>query len=138
MAVFRDKFTEISAERFRTIEPGYSGHAVIYFAYSNYDQESTTLSLGLWLSRELVKRQIEAAHYLPDRECAETLRLSRAALVNSYVWLGLPVASDLESVPSVTMPQFMIDDYERVAMDKTIPFQQELEQRFCVQITAAQ
>ncbi len=136
--MLRDKFTEISAERFRSIEPGYSGHAVIYFAYTSYDREQSTFTMGLWLSRQLVKRQIEAAHYIPDRECADTLRRCSTAVSNQYIWLGLPVSSDNESIPTVKMPQFMVNDYERLALDRTMTAQQELEERFCVQILAAQ
>lgn len=131
-----DKFTEISAERFRSIEPQYTGHTGILFPYRNYGSEYRSTKLGLWLSRELVKTQIEAAHYLPDRECTRALETSDAFFANSFIWLGLLVEADSDSVANLTVPQFMLDDYSYLVLDEKTPLRVELEERFCVRINS--
>ncbi len=129
-----DTFTKISAERFRNIEAQECGNAVIAFPYRNYNPEYPESTLGLWLSTQLVKRRVEAAHYIPDYECTRALEVSGAYSANGLVWLGLFVEVDGDSVANLTLPQFVLDDYERLAIDKKTPLKAELEERFCMQI----
>lgn len=129
-----DKFTEISAERFKNIESEYRGHSVILFPYRNYRDGYPTSAVGLWLSRELVKRQIEAAHYIPDSECADALRESRGVFGNTFAWLGLFVETDYDSVATLTVLQFMLEDFDHLAQDKETPLKNELEERFGLHI----
>lgn len=129
-----DRFTEISAERFRALETGFRGNSVMLFAYDNRSVEPPVYCVGLWLSRLLIKSQIEVAHYIPDSECRDALAQSRGA-IGGFIWLGLPVEKGSESAPQVIVPQFMLDDYERLALDTQVPLQSELESRFAVQIS---
>ncbi len=137
-----DGFSELSGERFKSFDESQQGHNVLFFRYFNYDNDLPSPLAGLWLSDELGKRQLEAAHYIPDMACQRALRESGATSQPAgLIWLGLYVKYrhvNSEPVADITMPRFMVEDYSSLAIDlQTKPLVRELEDRFNVAITIA-
>ena len=132
-----DQFSEISADRFRSFQPEQTGHKVMLFPYMNYGRDEAPRLVGLWLSDELVKKQIETAHYIPDLACSRALKKSGAYHNSGSSWLGLMVeVNDVEEIPKakITIPEFLIEQYSFLVVDKDKFLSQELEERFCVRI----
>lgn len=136
-----DTFSELSARRFEQIAEAQTGHRALLFPYINSDKDLPSPLVGLWLSNEVVKKQIEEAHYMPDDECRRVLMRSGAYLPGAVtVWLGLEVAmNDTQEVPraKLYLPEDFIDNYQRFAFNKGGSFVEELQERFSVTITVS-
>lgn len=137
-----DRFSELSAERFGGFDETQQGRNVLLFLYHNYDNELPSPVTGLWLSRQLSKKRLETAHYIPDSACEQTLRSSGAtSRPSGPVWLGLLVeCSYVDDAPkaNITVPAFLIENFSHLTIDpqsKTLV--PELEDRFNVTITVA-
>lgn len=129
-----DAFTEVSAERFQSLDAGYRERSVLLFPYRNYNPEFPPVSIGLWLSHAYRKKQIEAAHYIPDYDCRDALQKARAFCGNGAVWLGLLADVDSNRTVKITVPQFMLSDYGALAIDQEIPLKTELQERYNLQV----
>jgi len=134
----KDRFSEISGEKFKKFDKSQEGNRVLLFRYWYRSKPLT----GLWLSDELSKKRIEAAHYVPDLACEHALQESGAlSQPAGLVWLGLFVkyrSNECEPAANLVMPEFMVTDFTHLAIS---PEKQnlvtELEERFHVAITIA-